>query len=82
MEGGGDPGMSSASTSSAEPDVRCDRSCSDSSGDRERRMSPVVVIIETEGPLIFAERSGESGSSACGGVLAGEDKALTWEKAR
>jgi len=40
-----------------------------------------VVIREAEGPLIFSERFGESGSSTCGGVLAGEDKAFVWEKA-
>ena len=81
MEGVGDVGMSSASTSSAEPDVRFDKVPSGSPGERKRGSGSTEVIIEADGPLIFRERSGESGSSACGGVLAGEDKAFIWEKA-
>jgi len=41
-----------------------------------RRMGSTVAAIEVEGPLIFSAKSGESGSSTCGGVLAGEDKAF------
>ena len=80
MEGDGDFGTSSASTSSAEPDVRCDKLDSSSSGERKRRSGSTAVIIEAEGPLIFSERSGEPGNSGCGGVLAGEDKAFMSEK--
>ena len=40
------------------------------------------MVREAEGPLIFSERFGESGSSTCGGVLAGEDNAFICEKAR
>ena len=82
MEGDGDAGRSSASMSSAEPDVRCDKVRSNSSGERKRRTGSTVVIIEAEGPLIFSERSGEPGSSGCGGVLAGEDEAFIREKVR
>lgn len=82
IEGDGDIGMSSASTSSAEPDVRCDRTGSGSSGERWRRRGSTVAIIEAEGPLIFSEISGEFGSPTCGGVLAGDDRAFIWEKAR
>jgi hypothetical protein len=74
-------GMSAASTSSTEPDVRCDKARSSSRGEPRRRSGSEVVSTEAEGPLIFSARSGESGSSCCGGVLAGEERAFVWEKA-
>ena len=73
--------MRSASTPSAEADVRCDKGRSGAPGERRRRGS-TTANAEVEGPLIFSERSGDFGSSAWGGVLAGEDKAFIWEKAR
>jgi len=80
MEGVGEVCMSSASTSSAEPDVRCDKtrsgSCGECNGERMRRRGSTVAAIEAEGPLIFSAKSGDSGSPTCGGVLAGEDKAF------
>jgi hypothetical protein len=82
VEGDGDIGMSSASTSSAEADVRCDKVRSNSSGERKRRSGSAMGITGAEGPLIFSERSGEPGSSGCGGVLAGEDEAFIREKVR
>ena len=77
MEGVGDLGMRSASTSSAEADVRCDKERSNI----ERVANGwAVVIAEAEGPLIFSARPGDSGSSTCGGVLAGDERAFIWEK--
>jgi hypothetical protein len=81
-EGVGDAGTRSASTSSAELDDRWDRTCSSSPGECKRRRGSTSATIEAEGPLIFWEKSGESGSSTCGGVLAGEDRAFISEKAR
>lgn len=75
MEGVGDVRMRSASTSSAEADVRCDTEGWSASEERRRRGS-IVVTAEAEGPLTFSARSGESGSSAWGGVLAGDDRAF------
>lgn len=72
--------MSAASTSSAEPEVRCDKARSGSGGEPKRRRGSTVV--STEGPLIFSARSGELGSSCCGGVLEGEERAFVWEKVR
>lgn len=74
MEGDGDDGKRSASTSSAEAEVRCDKARS-SASEGVRRRGSAVAIAEAEGPLIFSARSGESGSPICGGVLAGDDMA-------
>ena len=83
MEGVGDVGMRSASTSSAETDVRCDMGRSSASAERRRRGSTAVeVVAEAERPLIFSARSGESGSPTWGGVLAGDDRAFICENAR
>lgn len=77
-EGVGDVSMASASTPPTEADVRYVEGRSGPPGARRGRGS----TAEVEGPLIFSERSGDLGSSAWGGVLAGEDKAFIWEKTR
>lgn len=81
MEGVGDVGTRSASTSAAEPDERCDKERSGTIGERRRKGSNAAAA-EVEGPLIFSARSGESGSSTCGGVHAGDESAFISENAR
>ena len=81
IEGVGEAGMRSASTSPTEVDVRCDKERSSASEERRWRGS-TAAVADAEGPLIFSARPGESGSSTCGGVLAGDDWAFIWEKPR